>query len=698
MKPLLHSWFFGGIRRDRHILAYTQVQQAWIRIPMALGCLAYLYVHGPFFAIYVTAFQATASLYLLYNLYIIYSIRRHPASPGRLLISPILDVYIVSFALVIDGGNISGLSLLYLAIVLGNAFRYGNMMMLYTQALCLAGLGGAAVVSLQQLQTDTIWSLLGFQVAALLLLPSYAMSLSQRRRARHAQAEEEPTFGLLDQGPLPIFTYHLDAHGTPRITHANAALQTISREPLTRLVGEQVDVLALLEDGKLIISHCRKALQQDSSTPFRFRIRGRDASDRSLRLLGEATRIPWHGQWIGLCFLFDITQDDRQPGFQSDAMASITHDFRNLLTSIIGQAEILQMDVQDPAVQRGLTPIIEAGERGAEMVSQLLQASRNTAAERPRAQVRDIRDTLENLIGLVRLQLPEKVTLSCHIDPDLPSPALPASELEQVMMNLIQNAYQAIPDVGAIEIHVSADKRDDGLPGIIIRLSDTGQGIAGEHLHKIFDTFWTTRRKQGGTGLGLAMVKRIIEQHHGRIGVESSPDKGSTFVIRLPSGPGRHQAEGASPAAMADTVRTLPWRILLVDDSPVVLNVHQAMLTRMGHRVVAAPDGQTALGYFERPDDAFDMILTDYNMPGMDGVHLIQQLRERGVTLPIMVITAYGEEERLQLLAGLDAGIIQKPVSYRALSAHIAAIQANRNDRPAQSETTPINSEARKPL
>jgi signal transduction histidine kinase/CheY-like chemotaxis protein len=707
VKPGVHSWFFGRIQPDRLSLDYTQVQQAWIRIPMALLCFAYLYVHAPFFSVYATAFQATASLYILYNLYIIYSIRRHPASPGRLLVSPVLDVYIISFALVIDGGNVSGLSLLYLAIVLGNAFRFGNMMMLYTQALCLAGLGGAAVASLQQLQTDTLWSLLGFQVGALLLLPAYAMSFGQRRSAgSQAKAEAEPvSFGLLDHGPLPIFTYQLDANDVPRILHANSALQTICQEPLARVIGGQVDALALLEDGHVIVNYCRQALQQQDHASFRFHIRGRNASEQILSLMGEATRIHWQGQWIGLCFLVNLTEHDRQSGLQGNAMVTIAHDFRNLLTSIIGQAEILQMDTGDEALQRGLEPIIEAGERGSEMITQLLNTGRKPAAERPRAPLRDIRDTVENLVGLVRLQLPEKVTLSCDIKPDLPVPALPVSEFEQVMMNLIQNAYQAIPEAGAIEIRVGADSRDDGLPGIVIQVSDTGQGIAGENLDRVFDTFWTTRKKQGGTGLGLAMVKRIIEQHHGRINVQSEPGKGSTFTIRLPAGSSAARAAAsdrqplpkhADPATEA--VQTQPWRILLVDDSPVVLNVHQAMLTRMGHRVVAVPDAKSALTHFEQPDaDVFDLILTDYNMPGMDGVEMIQELRRRGISLPMMVITAYGEEGRLQLLGQLDAGIIHKPVSYRALSAHIAAIQASQRGHPSQPETDPTSSEAENP-
>ncbi|HXH64564.1 MAG TPA: ATP-binding protein [Mariprofundaceae bacterium] len=706
MKPIVHSWFFGKIHPRNHALAYTQVQQAWTRIPMALLCLVYLFMHGPFFAVYDTAFEATTGLYLLYNLYIIYSIRRHPASSGRLLVSPILDVYVASFALVIDGGNISGLSLLYLAIILGNAFRYGNMMMLYTQALCLAGLVGAAIVSLQQLQIDTIWSLLGFQVAALLLLPAYAMSLAHRRGAQHATPDEnQASFGLLDHGPLPVFTYHLDERGSPRIIRANAALQSVSREPVARLAGEQVDMLTLLEDGNIIVSHCRKALQQGSGTPLRFYIRGRDASDRTLNLMGEASRVRWHGQWIGLCLLVDISEHDRQTGFRNDTVVKIVHDFRNLLTGIIGQAETLQMDVQDPGLKHRLNPIIEAGERGADMISQLLNLGTRPAVERPQSQAADTRAALEKLTDLVRLQLPEKVTLNCHIDAGLPTPDLPTSELEQVMMNLIQNAYQAISDTGSIDIRVTADEHEAEPAGIVIQVADTGCGIARENLEKIFTTLWTTRRKLGGTGLGLALVKRIVEQHHGRIHVQSMPEHGSTFTIHLParagtrpSGPARQAPESHPAPDMSEAIDTVPWHILLVDDSPVVLKVHQAMLTRMGHRVVAVPDGQSALARFDRPDtDAFDLILTDYNMPGMDGVEMIRQLRDRGVQLPIMVITAYGEEARLQQLPGLDAGIIHKPVSYRALAAHIAAIQANRNNQPPQPETSPTNSEARKP-
>ena len=673
----------------------------------ALG-IGYLYLHGPFFDTYATPFLATFGLYVLYNLYIIYSIRRYPVSPGRLLVSPILDAYLVSFGLVIDGGNISGLSLIYLVIILGNAFRYGNMMMLYTQALCLAGLVGAAILSLQQLQTNTIWSLLGFQAAALLLLPPYAMSLAYRfSSARHAPEQAEQNVpALLDLAPLPMFTYHLDAQGSPRILHANAALQAVCRDPIDRLVNEQVDMLALPEDGGIIVSECRQALQQKASASSRFYIRGRNASDTLLNLTGEVARVRWQSQWIGLCFLIDTSEQSQHTAYENSFVSGIVHDLRNILTGIIGQAEIVQMDIQDTTLKQRLDPVIEAGERGADMTARLLDLSGlRPVPKRGQPQATDIHASLEKMIDLVRLQLPEKVALTCHADPDLATPGIQISELEQIIMNLIQNAYQAIPDTGSIDVSITAAA--DSIPaGIVIRVKDTGSGIASENLDKIFATFWTTRKDRGNTGLGLSVVRQIVQRHQGHIDVQSTPEQGSEFTVHLPTDTQASQQSGATSQNSAgsgavqntdEAVPTTPWRILLVDDSPVVLKVHQAMLTRMGHRVVAVPDAQTALTYFEQPEsDSFDLILTDYMMPGMNGLQLIRQLRNLGVHLPIMVITAYGEEDRLHQLPNLGAGVIHKPVSYRALSAHIAAIQTSRGTRPTQPVQSPINSDAQK--
>ncbi|MDX8407818.1 MAG: HAMP domain-containing sensor histidine kinase, partial [Mariprofundaceae bacterium] len=502
--------------------------------------LFYLQQHAVFFDQYRNVFLGAAAAYFIYNLLSLPAIKRRPLSAFRTLFAPAFDIAIVCLAAVIDGGHSSGIYFILLVIIFGNSFRYGNALLLYTQALAIIGLIGVAIYTLFNMHLDLDRTLLVWQLAGLLVIPSYIYLIGEKaERAVRGQSEaEEASFSLLDQGPLPVFTYDLDDNNQPRILYANAAISEVFRDDYTRLIGEQPDMLALLEDGEEMLEFCRRSLQADEQASRSTEnnggkkviyIRGRDRNDNTLRLMCNTTRLRWRNKWIGVCFILDITQREasqaklesmHRQGYMSAMVAGIVHDFRNILTSMIGYAEVMQMDAGSDIHKDQLQAIIDAGERGSGMVSHLLtlgRAAEDDVSEHCAGE--DLYAPLENITGLARLQLPAHIQLSSDIQAPLPDVACSVMEIEQIMLNLTHNAAAAIKDEGQISVRCAAAPdhalSQPGHPALCLEIHDNGIGIAQEDIDNIFKPFWTSRKGEGGSGLGLAMVQRIVKLRHG---------------------------------------------------------------------------------------------------------------------------------------------------------------------------------------
>jgi signal transduction histidine kinase/CheY-like chemotaxis protein len=427
-------------------------------------------------------------------------------------------------------------------------------------------------------------------------------------------------------------------------------------------------------------------------------IRGRDKSGNVLRLMCSASRLRWREQWIGVCFILDITKREtlqeqldavHRQGFMSTLVAGIVHDFRNVLTYMIGHAEVMRMDSADKAIRQQLSTIIAAGERGSDLITHLLKLSKNHASRIPdqHTEGNELEQPLENIIGLARLQLPPHVQLHSNIHVPLHDVAISTIEIEQILLNLINNSTQAISDSGHIQVNIRNIQDHpvavNGQPALCVEVVDDGVGIAKENLDKIFDPFWTSREEKGGSGLGLTMVKRIVKLHHGSIHVESSPHQGACFTIHLPPYTGPKITKSNASTSMPDMSGTdqisaadeASCHILLVDDVPSVLEIHKAMLTRLRHTLTAAENGKQALELFLQKSQHFDMIITDYHMPVMDGLELIEAVRQHDANIPILMITAFGEDEKLLRAGDLGASLMNKPVKLEKLRKTIAEMQ-----------------------
>jgi signal transduction histidine kinase/CheY-like chemotaxis protein len=357
----------------------------------------------------------------------------------------------------------------------------------------------------------------------------------------------------------------------------------------------------------------------------------------------------------------------------------VAHDFNNILTAIIMQAELLDTDDQvSPEIKDGLRQIHAAAERAADLTRQLLLFSRRQVMQ-PRDV--DLNEVVTNLAKMLQRIIGEDVRLQLHLNPTpLWSHADPGM-LDQVLMNLAVNARDAMPEGGQLRIETLsrtvddtfAQQRGEIAPGDYVgfRVTDTGCGIAPENLPRIFEPFFTTKEPGKGTGLGLATVFGIVKQHGGWIEVESQVGRGTIFEVYLPALSRTAAAEAAAPVAARPPGGT--ETILLVEDDEAVRLLTRTTLERHGYRVIEAPDGLAALESWERHRATVALLLTDIVVPrGIGGRELAQRLQADRPDLKVIYLTGYSAEfadREMTLHPGQQ--FLQKPLQADMLLAAV---------------------------
>ena len=286
---IIENWLVKPAQYDIEHIIRSQIQAAWARILFSIASMIYLSQHAVFFAEYKTPLILFFSAYLAYNALSIISIRRAPLSAFRTLFAPIFDTTIICTGMMADGGHSSGMFFILFLPIIGNSFRFGNALMIYTQVLSFIGLGSIGIYLAMHPQIESDSALLIWQFFGLLSIPFYVYQIRGKAdKAMRGQAEaEKASETLLDQGPLPVFTYELDEHSHPRILYANAAISAIFPDNHAKLVGQQPDLLTLVEDGTEIINFCRSALSSDQpieSTPQSIDVRGMNSQGNVLKL------------------------------------------------------------------------------------------------------------------------------------------------------------------------------------------------------------------------------------------------------------------------------------------------------------------------------------------------------------------------------------------------------------------------------
>jgi signal transduction histidine kinase/ActR/RegA family two-component response regulator len=359
----------------------------------------------------------------------------------------------------------------------------------------------------------------------------------------------------------------------------------------------------------------------------------------------------------------------------------IAHDFNNILSAIIGFSELAQLHISSacrnrdcPAIQ-DLALVLQASERAKDLVRQILTFSRRQDNERSSLHLGLV---VKEALALLRSSLPQSIEIRSEINCENDNILANATQIHQIIMNLGANAHFAMREAGgvlAVEVErIEIDEFDrksknlDLAPGpyLLLKVCDNGCGMERAVLDKIFDPYFTTKPKDQGTGMGLALVHGIVKSHEGLITVYSEPGKGTSCQIYLPqfaSTPFQPQEEVDEEIPMGSE------KILLVEDEALVAQMQGRLLESLGYTVALETDPLKALQLFSAAPDTFDLVLTDMTMPRMNGATLIQNILNIRPDIPVILCTGFSElvNEAKARALGVTA-FVMKPLARKSIA------------------------------
>ncbi len=350
--------------------------------------------------------------------------------------------------------------------------------------------------------------------------------------------------------------------------------------------------------------------------------------------------------------------------------AGVAHDFNNILTVIQGHANLMLVDPHlDPDSEKALQQICSSAERASNLIRQLLMFSSKQVMQ-PR--FLDLNEVINNVMRMLQRVLGEHISLKCQNAPQLPPIYADIGMMEQVLLNLVINARDAMPRGGTLTISTAEEcfgpdiqaDNPKARPGHFVRLSvrDTGTGIAPAIINRIFEPFFTTKEVGKGTGLGLATVYGILKQHEGWIDVESQLNVGTTFNLYYPCAV-KTVEKSAKESASGSVVRKGTETILVVEDEPALRDLVVNILTLYGYGVYSAASGPEALQLWNKHRDEIAMLLTDMVMPeGMTGRELAEKLLQDNPKLKVIYTSGYSPGMAGKDIAMLDGfNFLPKP-------------------------------------
>ncbi len=389
------------------------------------------------------------------------------------------------------------------------------------------------------------------------------------------------------------------------------------------------------------------------------RVRGREERDRLERSLLQSQKMESVGRLAG----------------------GVAHDFNNLLTGILGNLDLALLEEVSPEIRERLEDAKRAGGRAAELTKQLLALSRKQIINPVPIDLRELVSSMRSMLSRI---LGETIGLEVGL-PEEPCPILAdPSQMEHMILNLAVNARDAMPSGGVLSLNLRDEPRGadgttarEGAGFVALTVSDTGTGMTADVLSHAFEPFFTTKERGKGTGLGLSIVFGIVSQNRGTIDVQSTPDRGTTFVVRFPRLPGdlravNHSAETAPIQRGKET-------ILLVEDESVVRDIAIRTLARVGYAVSAYPSAEEALAALPSLG-RIDLLVTDVILPGMNGKDMAERIASVRQGLRVLYVSGYPSD----VIA--DSGIIKKgihflpkPFSPSDLSAKVRSVLDDRS-------------------
>jgi two-component system cell cycle sensor histidine kinase/response regulator CckA len=383
------------------------------------------------------------------------------------------------------------------------------------------------------------------------------------------------------------------------------------------------------------------------------------ARDLTAKKLAEARRVTLETQ----------LRESQKMQAMGTMAGGIAHDFNNILSAILGNVDLAKQDTPQGAPARtSLQEIEKAGRRARDLVRQILTFSRNEPPKRIPIQLAEV---VQETARLVRVTLPPLVDLKVVID-EVSFPVLAdATQVEQALLNLCTNAILAIGSAkGAVTIDMASCELLQPLSGrvglpparyVTLRVTDTGRGMSSETMGRIFEPFFTTRVVGQGTGLGLSVVHGIMQTHQGAVDVQSAPGHGSVFTLYFPTTEEQPQAPVIEPLH-AEPVQGNGRHVMYVDDDQALVFLMARVLTRKGFQVTTFSDPLEAKAALEDNPEAFDLLVSDYNMPGYSGIDLLRDAKRIRPDLPVALASGYvtPELEQSAIQEGASA-LIYKP-------------------------------------
>jgi two-component system cell cycle sensor histidine kinase/response regulator CckA len=359
----------------------------------------------------------------------------------------------------------------------------------------------------------------------------------------------------------------------------------------------------------------------------------------------------------------------------------IAHDFNNLLMVISGYTEVLldQLTIGHPLHAKA-EAIQQASDRATTLTRQLLAFSRKQLLE---LKVIDVNAIVEDMERLLRPLIGEDIELTTSLSPSIGCTRADAGQLEQVIMNLVVNAKDAMPNGGKICIRTASVTLDESYrpentfikhgPYVMISVSDNGQGMDRETQARIFEPFFTTKEKGKGTGLGLSTVYGIIKQSGGYVFVQSEPGRGTVFTIYFPRINEPSEAHGATTSSLAAAGGS--ETVLLVEDEDSVRQLVRETLEARGYRVLEAANADAALTLAASHADTIHLVITDVVMPGLSGHELVQKLLPERPTIKVLYLSGYAQDAfSTQGAAEAQKTFLQKPFTLQSLSRKVREI------------------------
>jgi PAS domain S-box-containing protein len=507
------------------------------------------------------------------------------------------------------------------------------------------------------------------------------MRVQLREHVRNLTLSEQQHRALFDNNPTPIFVFDRESLVLRAVNEAMATLHGYTRN---ELLGMRVTDL-VPDDARDLMA---QKISEGGTGPIGIKAHVR--KDGSTIYLDLTTHdIVISARQCVLVVGVDVTharkvEDQLRQSQKLEAIGQlaggVAHDFNNVLAVISMNAELIKsaLPESDP-VGDDVDEVAAAAQRGARLTRQLLEFSRqqpqNATSVELNAEVIELQKMLSRMIG-------EDIELSTVLAPSLPTVEADPGQLEQVIMNLVINARDAMPKGGKISIATSMTDLDatrartlgcEPGPYVLLAVADTGTGMDEKTKARIFEPFFTTKEVGKGTGLGLANVFGIVKQSKGAIAVDSALGRGTTFNVYFPANrtaPTRHSHSELSLVAPSGAPRT----VLVVEDNEHLRSSLVRLLEAQGFRCFQARNGDTALDFLANSTDAIDLMITDVVMPGMDGRALAASARALRPAVKVLLMSGFPDHPAVKTRSGEP--YLQKPFTSTSLAQAIATAMA----------------------